>query len=309
MENTTKNINFVRKCVLAIVIIAATALGLAVMPMLASASPATTTVQVEIKSDMALNVTNPPNNHIMSTDQVTLTVDVENVNTIKVYIGDTSGAPIDTITVGEEFTDTINILVTFPAGTNNGAYNIILVADNFTGSIGTRTDSVIVIFTSAPPIINNVTPPSGPTTGGTEIIIKGNNFTPDTTVTVGGVECKKLTYVNQNTLKCITKEHSAGNVDIVVTSPNGSATMEEGFRYVDMGVLVPNTGIFRIGNKMISLYELIGMVALGIAIIAIIIFVIIGAKRKDRKNQKKVVRSSKPVNRKTSPKNRKTTRR
>jgi hypothetical protein len=82
-------------------------------------------------------------------------------------------------------------------------------------------------FTAAPSVAQ-VSPGTGPTSGGQMITIMGSSFLPTTTVDFGGAAPTNLTYVDANTLTATTPPHAAGPVDVTVTNPGnltGSLTM------------------------------------------------------------------------------------
>jgi hypothetical protein len=69
--------------------------------------------------------------------------------------------------------------------------------------------------------------------GGRLIEIVGRDFTPiNTTVTVGGTAATNVQPVSQFLATCNVPAHAAGAADVVVTTPNGSATMVGAVTYV-----------------------------------------------------------------------------
>ena len=54
------------------------------------------------------------------------------------------------------------------------------------------------------PTIASVSPNSGSTSGGTQITIKGGNFTSGATVLVGGNACTNVSVVDSSTITCDT---------------------------------------------------------------------------------------------------------
>ena len=81
------------------------------------------------------------------------------------------------------------------------------------------------------PSITMVHPSSGPTVGTAKTIV-GTNFTGATSVTVGGIAASYVV-VSANTITAISPAHSVGAKDIVVVTPNGTATLVGGFTYFD----------------------------------------------------------------------------
>ncbi|CAG2205079.1 unnamed protein product [Mytilus edulis] len=91
-----------------------------------------------------------------------------------------------------------------------------------------RATNSIQITSSA--VISSLSPSQGSTNGGTELIIDGNGFVDgSTSVTVDGTACD-LVEVALSYIKCKTKSHATGSVDVVVTS-NGQTYGNESFEY------------------------------------------------------------------------------
>lgn len=70
-----------------------------------------------------------------------------------------------------------------------------------------------------------VTPPNGPTAGGTLLSISGEGFVQGMSVKVGGTNCQNVTIVSANLLTCTTLAHISGLVDVQVTPPSGAAIL------------------------------------------------------------------------------------
>jgi len=70
------------------------------------------------------------------------------------------------------------------------------------------------------PSIDSVSPPSGPSAGGTLIAIAGANYQPLATVTVGGAACAVQGTVTATSLQCITAAGTVGPATIVVVNPD-----------------------------------------------------------------------------------------
>ena len=93
--------------------------------------------------------------------------------------------------------------------------------------------------TPTPPTVGSVSPPSGPTAGGTSITITGTGFGSGATVSLGGTPASSVTVANSSTITALTPAHTAGTVDVVVTNTNGlSGTKTGGFTY-----FVPQTNV------------------------------------------------------------------
>jgi hypothetical protein len=85
---------------------------------------------------------------------------------------------------------------------------------------------------AAPPTLTGITPESGLTDGGLEVTLTGTNLHEVTAVTFGGTLGSSLAVDSATSIRVRTPSHAPGAVDVVVMSPNGSATIANGFTYV-----------------------------------------------------------------------------
>lgn len=83
------------------------------------------------------------------------------------------------------------------------------------------------------PQVYQITPNKGPAAGGTALVIKGDNFTSVTSVTIGGVATTAFSVVSDKEIRCTTGAHAAGAVNVVFdkTGTAGDATVTNGFTY------------------------------------------------------------------------------
>lgn len=175
--------------------------------------------------------------------------------------GSAAGGTIVTLT-GTHFTP--NTIVTFggiPAAnvTVNSATSLTTVSPAYVdGSLtvnievdnGVSNAVLINAFTYQPdnPTILSMTPNTGPVSGGTAVLITGSNFTPSTTVTIGGVAASNIHFVNSTLLTATIPAYVNGslNADVVVDNGVASAALVGGFTYVAIAPtlisVLPNTG-------------------------------------------------------------------
>lgn len=86
---------------------------------------------------------------------------------------------------------------------------------------------------STAPAIRSVMPSSGPTTGGTEIIISGSGFVEGATVRLGQLMAPQVIVASDTAIMAITPVQAEGTVDVVVTNPDGqSGTLAGGFTFM-----------------------------------------------------------------------------
>lgn len=106
----------------------------------------------------------------------------------------------------------------------------------------------------ATPTISLVTPLSGGTNGGTSVVITGTNFVGITGVSFGGTSATAFTVNSATQITAITPAKPAGNVQVQVTNPAGSATSTSAFTYFappTISLISPNTGSTNGGTSVI----------------------------------------------------------
>ncbi|MDQ2701875.1 MAG: IPT/TIG domain-containing protein [Pseudomonadota bacterium] len=82
------------------------------------------------------------------------------------------------------------------------------------------------------PTITGLSPASGPTAGGTSIVITGSHFTGATVVTLGGTAATSHTVDSDTQVTAVVPAHAAGAVDVAVTTPGGTGTLAAAFEYI-----------------------------------------------------------------------------
>jgi hypothetical protein len=82
------------------------------------------------------------------------------------------------------------------------------------------------------PTISTIAPNSGPITGGTAITIIGSGYSQGTEVSIGGLSCSNVMFINSTSLSCITPVGTIGAKSVLITNPdNQSVTLTSGFTY------------------------------------------------------------------------------
>jgi len=108
-------------------------------------------------------------------------------------------------------TGVATVVVTTPGGTANGSYTYIAVA----------------------PTVTAISPASGTTQGGTAVTITGTNFiTSGLVVKLGSNNATGVTVLSPTTIQATTPAGSAGKVDVIVTTSDGTGTGTQLFTYV-----------------------------------------------------------------------------
>jgi len=83
----------------------------------------------------------------------------------------------------------------------------------------------------AAPTITAIDPIFGPEAGGTEVTVTGTNLADVTSVTFDGNEATNLTVVSPTELTVVAPA-GTGLVDVAVTSPGGTATLQDAYTYI-----------------------------------------------------------------------------
>jgi hypothetical protein len=130
-----------------------------------------------------------------------------------------SGLLDTTFSIGSGFNSFVNRLVLRPQGS-------IVVAGGFGVYNGTSSNSIAELYSAPlPPVIAEIQPPTGTAVGGTMTVLTGINMATVTGVTFGGVAATAFSVNAEGTrLNATTPPHAAEVVDVVVTTPTGTAT-------------------------------------------------------------------------------------
>jgi hypothetical protein len=94
---------------------------------------------------------------------------------------------------------------------------------------------------AGPPIVSNITPPTGAPAGGTVVAIQGWGFTGATAVSFGGVAATSFTVIGDTVVNATAPAHAAGTVDVIVTTPLGASAAGSGSQFT-YAVSVPTMG-------------------------------------------------------------------
>jgi uncharacterized protein YhjY with autotransporter beta-barrel domain/predicted secreted protein len=141
---------------------------------------------------------------------------------------------------------TATLTITGATAAMNG-YSYRVIAFGATPPSAISNAATLVV--QSPPTITGISPTSGPVGGGTGVTITGTDFTVPTFVTFGGVPTPAVIH-SPTTITAMTQGGPAGAVDVVVTTPTGSAMMTGGFTYeapvsTVTSVSVPANGYYR----------------------------------------------------------------
>jgi hypothetical protein len=106
-----------------------------------------------------------------------------------------------------------------------------------------KEDRVNVRVTiSAPPVLNLVSPQSGPVSGGTSVVIAGHEFTGAKAVRFGNAPAAGFTVNSDNAITAVSPPSaSAGTVDVSVTSAAGNTAVVSADRFTYVPVTPPTS--------------------------------------------------------------------
>ncbi len=83
------------------------------------------------------------------------------------------------------------------------------------------------------PKVLNIIPFKGTSVGGTKVAVYGDNFTPDTTITINGVVAANTLFVGKNTISATTPPGIPNTAaSVVAGNGNGTSSLINGFHYV-----------------------------------------------------------------------------
>lgn len=95
------------------------------------------------------------------------------------------------------------------------------------------SDTVTDGFTYyAPPVIDSVTPSSGPIAGNTPVTIAGSGFTGATLVKFDNDDATNVAIASDISITCRTPAHAAGAVEVQVSNPSYNGFKDPGYTYV-----------------------------------------------------------------------------
>ena len=140
----------------------------------------------------------------------------------------TRGVKIGTFTATIETVTSTSVAIRTPAGTGT-SLPIHLVADG--GWVSSTSPRVFSY--ALPPTFTSLSATAGPTAGGVSTVISGTNLSGATSVTVGGAVAT-LGANTATSLTITTPSGTSGAKDVVITTPAGSVTATNAYRYAGL---------------------------------------------------------------------------
>lgn len=96
-----------------------------------------------------------------------------------------------------------------------------------------------------------IAPTTGSAAGGTPLTLTGTGFLPSATVSIGGVPCANIQATSNTTLTCVAPAHSAGAVDVAVTTAGVTETLTGAYTFtVTLASIGPASGGTAGGNTV-----------------------------------------------------------
>lgn len=136
------------------------------------------------------------------------------------------GNPGELLSVSDDGT---TIVVRTPAGVAGPAAVVVQLS----GGVETIAAPAAFTYTAAvAPTVDTVSPAAGPVTGGTTVVIDGGGLRDVTEITFGGVPGQIVGIPTVGSVTVITPSGLIGLVDVAVTTPDGTATVVDGFEYL-----------------------------------------------------------------------------
>ena len=97
--------------------------------------------------------------------------------------------------------------------------------------VGNQCQEVVVI---SEPKVSSLEPDTGPTDGGSLVMVNGTAFQDGAQVAFEGVAAGNIVVQSATKIECTTPAHGAGKVDVTVTNPDsGTDTFINGFSYIE----------------------------------------------------------------------------
>lgn len=124
-------------------------------------------------------------------------------------------------------------------GADEAGHSTFWFTEDGSGAIGKLTTGGPVL---TPPTIMSLSAFTGPSTGGTQVVITGSGFTGATNVQFGGAD-SAFTVVNDNQIDATTPKGSLGYADLSITTPGGSTILRDAFLYMNTSFGIATTSL------------------------------------------------------------------
>jgi hypothetical protein len=122
--------------------------------------------------------------------------------------------------------------------------------------VSVRAEDIFTYESPRAPKIAHLEPRTGPTSGGTRVVIEGEGFPANASVRFGGEPAKTVVVKNATRIETVTPARAAGMVDVEVSSAEtGAGVAKAGFKYETtpppvITLLAPNKGTIDGGTEL-----------------------------------------------------------
>ena len=141
----------------------------------------------------------------------------------------TGSTAINATSVNWGSANAMTCTISIPSGTTAGMWNVVVT--NPDGKSATLPNGFTISTPPATPTFTGIAPPSGSTLGGTPVTITGTNLIGTTAITFDGFPATGVTVGSSTSITATTPANAAGPADIVITTPNGTATGPGAYTY------------------------------------------------------------------------------
>ena len=118
----------------------------------------------------------------------------------------------------------------------------LVASTNFTIQGTNTTTGTAAIIIQAGVVLTSISPTTSTTAGGTGVTLSGTGLSGATLVTIGGTPATSVNVVNSRTITAVTPAHVAGAVNVSVTTPSGTATLNNAYTYATSSIGQPTGG-------------------------------------------------------------------
>jgi hypothetical protein len=119
-----------------------------------------------------------------------------------------------------------------------GTYDITVV--NPDTSLARKEQALTFRLRETRPVITKIIPDIGPTSGGTRVVIRGEDFRPGAKIFFGTTPATDVEVVDSETIVACTPESPPGKRDVMVVNPDGASfVLKDGFEFLEIQDSIP----------------------------------------------------------------------
>jgi hypothetical protein len=191
---------------------------------------------------------------VVSADQFTYTAaSVPAVNSVSPSSGSTAGGTSVTIG-GSAFTGATGVMFGTVAATSftvnsdtsitatappEAAATVDVRVTTYAGTSATSSSDHFTYNAAPAPTVSGITPASGPSSGGTVVVITGSNFTGATAVSFGTIAATSFTINSDSSITAVAPAQTAATVDVTVTTYSATSATGSADRFTYNAVALP----------------------------------------------------------------------